>query len=208
MNFFSIFQFVEKNSKILDYQHKKVAFLHYLYTVGSLFFCCRAVLAYYFLRICHTNKYFAYDQALGQLHKLGITDGNLYLAFSPLVFFFFYIHWKIHPTSFNLPNLTRCWRFIYNVLVSSFDVFLERHFELYEKDSLKFALKKKNLKTYFLICFIQKIGFLKQSKNKRKVKKSTNITNKNSNEFNGCYRLVVTWLALEGMLIYLLFLSK
>ena len=71
MNFFSIFQFVEKNSKILDYQHKKVAFLHYLYTVGSLFFCCRAVFAYYFLQICHTNKYFAYDQALGQLHKLG-----------------------------------------------------------------------------------------------------------------------------------------
>ncbi len=205
MIFFSIFQFVKRNSKVSDYQNKKIGFLHYLYITISLFYCCRNFFAYYSLQICHTKKYFFYDQVLNQFYELGVTDGNLFIAFIPVVFFFVYIYWKLHLDSSDLTNLARCYRFIHSTLVKSFETFFDNQYELYEENNWNFALKKKKLKTFFMISLIQKIGFLRENKNKNIIK---NVVNKNLHQFKNYNKLVFTWVALESILISLFLMCK
>lgn len=204
MGHFSIFKFVQRKSRLFNCQNEPdffISFLpHFLYIFNALGFFSRMFTCFYCLRVLHFTEYFArYDRIMGELVNLGIDDGYLFLAFTPLVLFFIYIHWTVHLTG-SSENSIQVWSFIYNSLVPAFEAFCEENCDLFQSaNNWAFVWKNKRQKQYFMIRFLKFIGF----EATRKKRKRQNLI-----ELKNSVRLVTLWLILEAFLLYLVYSSK
>ena len=121
MAHFSMFKFLENRIRS-HYQQRKNSkiynLFHFFYILNALSLFLRMLACFYFLRSLHSTEYFAYDHLLEQLYKLGIDDGYLYLAFSPVIIFFTHIHWVVHlMCEKHSAQLFQVWCFIYRSLM-------------------------------------------------------------------------------------------
>ncbi len=202
-----MFKFVE-NKIQSHYQPKNNCKIYYLlhlfYILNALSLFQRMLVCFYFLRSLHSTEYFAYDHLLEQLYSLGIDDGYLYLAFSPVIIFFTHIHWVVHlMCEKHSAKLFQVWCFIYRSLMESFEVFALNNLALYSEDSWSFAKETKKRKQFLLMRSLKQIGFVASVK-RRKSRKNVNFT---TPKYNHAQQLVALWLTLEGMLLYMIFSS-
>ncbi len=207
MKRFSLFQFVKKRYELnAEQKHSKLSSLHLLVIIGSTIYFIRILVAVYFLGTKHSTLYLAYDQLLGQLYNLGIVDYYLFLAFSPLILFFLYLHCTLYfPIKSDRNLVNCCWRFIYDILVASFSDFSEQNVIHLNWRSAK---ETQNVKQFFMLKLLQQIGFNCKGEKKRKAMmflyKDSNLEKDKKNKV----LLVDTWLKLEAVVLYLIFNSK
>lgn len=211
MSRFSLFQFVKKQCKLYDVQQLPVVGpLHLLVIISSLMYFIRILICVYFLAIRHSTSYLEYDQLLGQLYSLGIVDYYIFLAFSPMVLFFLYLHMTLHfPAKSERNVVITCWRFINALLMASFTYFCDQN-SIYQ--NWRLAKKTKKVKKFFMFRLLRQIGFNCKGEMKSSRRKMTMViipNNANLKEEKEQKRqLVSTWLGLEAAVVYFIFNSK